>query len=143
MTGPLRWRAEALVLLVEVRTCERCGQSYRSPGGLFVRMESQIGDYHRTWLIPPKDVTVTSFLRHEKREVHTPVPVCELCYIATPEHQLTFWPEKFQPNIAYSARIAQIEAEANARLMNGSPMTAKSRAKAAKPPAKPLTLADL
>ena len=129
----LVWRAEALVLVTEVRTCERCGCSYRSPGGLFVRMEAHIGDYHRTWLIPPKEVTVTTFLPHEKREVHTPVKVCEMCYIATPEHQLTFWPEKFQPNIAYAERIVRAEQEAHARLMNGSKPTQASRAKKEKP----------
>ncbi len=137
----LLWQATALVLVIEHRCCTRCKSTFTAPAGTFVRMESSLGGYHRSWLVPPKDAHVNNRLPHERREVHTEINACQLCFVTIPENQLTFWPNLFQPQIAYSERIKQYEAEAAARLANGqAPKLKDTRPKKVE---KPLTLADL
>lgn len=138
----LSWRAEALVLVIEHRSCSRCKSTFTVPSGLFIRMESTLAGYKRTWLIPPKEVQVNNMLPHERREVNTLVHGCQYCFVTVPENQLTFWPEKFQPQIAYSARIKHYEEEAARRLQEAFAPQPKHRRKA-KQDEKPLTLEDL
>lgn len=139
----LSWTASALVLVVEVRTCETCSSTYRSPGGLFIRMESTREGYHRSWLVPPKDVSqIKTFLFRERHEVHTPVRVCEMCFIASSPDQLVLWPERFRPQVAYSARIHEVEEAA--RLAQGNVPTKLNGSGKHKAKPKPQrTLADL
>lgn len=110
----MRWEAAvALVLVVEVRECQSCGSAFRSPGNLFVKLETQRGGYHRTWLMPHTEPQVNSFtLRRERRVVVTQVKVCENCFVTVPEDQLTFWPELFQPHEATAARLIRAEQQA-------------------------------
>lgn len=99
------WKAVALSLVVEIRVCSRCHASYRTPGLLRVRMEGLVAGNLRTWYIPHKDVQISSFLRHERVEVETPVRVCEGCFKSTPLGQGELFPHLHTVQPAISPRL--------------------------------------
>lgn len=113
----LRWLATSLVLVVETRHCQRCGRSHRCPDGLFVQMESSIGGYSRTWLVPFAEAILDAFLPRRKQEIHTQVRACEGCFQTENESQQELWPLMVRAHYATATRIVLAEQAAQAQII--------------------------
>ncbi len=83
---------DALVLIIDEKTCRRCGAQSRTPVGLFVRCRGGRGKCAYRHV---REIPVRSFLLCEKKVIESEVAACEHCFQASLEGQIPLFPSTF------------------------------------------------
>ena len=114
MTSPLRWTPCTLCLIVELRTCHRCGDTQRVSNGVRLKLEAHMGLYFRTKYEHLPNPHIFPLLPREKLELATSVEACDHCFALSSDRQLCLWPELGQSHLTIAARINAAEEAASA-----------------------------
>ncbi len=100
ITMEATWRSEALVLLLDIRTCKNCNNSFTAPNPFLMVRQQNPNTSRRLTKLAKYDSTqyIAYDLPRETQQIYTSISYCTNCFHTQfPHGQLELFPPRLPP----------------------------------------------